>query len=213
MQYRVRVTDGLKRSVDVVASLLGLFILSPLLFSIGIAIKLDTPGPVFYRGKRAGRYEKPFRIFKFRTMVEDAEKVGGPSTAYNDVRLTQTGKFLRRYKLDELPQLLNILVGQMSFVGPRPQVEEYTKRYNTEEKIILSIRPGLTDYASLRFINLDKILGDDRVDERYAREIEPEKNRLRLKYVRERSTWVDFRILAETCLKLTKLRSLWNTKD
>jgi lipopolysaccharide/colanic/teichoic acid biosynthesis glycosyltransferase len=115
-------------------------------------------------------------------MVPNAERIGGPSTGLNDPRLTKLGTFLRKYKLDELPQLINVLKGDMSIVGPRPQVEEYTKLYNDEEKIILSVKPGITDYASIRFINLDQILGDANVDEKYLREIEPEKNKLRIKY-------------------------------
>jgi len=144
-------------------------------------------------------------------MVGNAEKIGGPSTALNDSRLTRIGRFLRKYKLDELPQLINIILGEMSFVGPRPQVEEYTRLYNEEEKIILSAKPGLTDYASIRFVNLDKILGDGQVDEKYYREIEPEKNRLRIKYVKNRSMWVDLKIVVQTLISLFKIRSLWNT--
>lgn len=154
----------------------------------------------------------PFRIFKFRTMVVDAEKIGGPSTALNDPRLTRIGKFLRKYKIDELPQLINILTGEMSFVGPRPQVEKYTKLYNDEEQIILSVHPGLTDYASIELINLDQILGDDAVDEKYLREIEPEKNRLRMKYAREHSFLIDFKIILMTLTQMFKIESLWNIK-
>jgi lipopolysaccharide/colanic/teichoic acid biosynthesis glycosyltransferase len=144
-------------------------------------------------------------------MVLDAETKGGHSTAMNDPRLTRIGKSLRRYKLDELPQLINVLIGEMSVVGPRPQVEKYTSLYNEEEKTILSVRPGLTDYASIRFINLDKILGDEEVDRKYREEIEPEKNRLRLKYVLERSFLVDMKIIVLTVSSLLRIRSLWNT--
>ena len=146
-------------------------------------------------------------------MAENAEKIGGPSTALNDPRLTRTGRFLRKYKLDELPQLINIILGEMSLVGPRPQVEQYTRLYNEEEKLILSVRPGLTDYASIKFINLDEILGDGEVDEKYFREVEPEKNRLRIRYVKECSLWVDLRIILQTLLSLFKIRSLWNTQN
>jgi len=155
----------------------------------------------------------PFRIFKFRTMVVDAENIGGPSTALNDPRLTGIGKFLRKYKIDELPQFINILTGEMSFVGPRPQVEKYTKLYNDEEQIILTVRPGLTDYASIKFINLDQILGDESVDERYLKEIEPEKNKLRLKYAKEHSFWIDIKIVLMTLIQMLKIQTLWNIKD
>lgn len=146
-------------------------------------------------------------------MVINAEKIGGPSTALNDLRLTIIGKFLRKYKLDELPQLINILRGEMSFVGPRPQVEQYTKLYNDEEKIILSVKPGVTDYASIKFINLDKILGDEKVDNKYLQEIEPQKNKLRIKYAKEHTLWVDFKIVFQTVIHLFKIKSLWNIED
>jgi lipopolysaccharide/colanic/teichoic acid biosynthesis glycosyltransferase len=202
----------IKRILDFFFALIALIFLFPFLTLVAIAIKINSPGPILYRGVRTGINGKSFKILKFRTMVKDAEKIGGPSTALNDPRLTEIGKFLRKYKIDELPQLINILLGEMSFVGPRPQVEKYTSLYSGEEKFILSVRPGLTDYASIRFINLDKILGDENVDEKYKKEIEPEKNRLRIKYVREQSLWTDFKILSQTFISLFKINSLWNTK-
>jgi len=203
----------IKRLFDIVFSFLGIIILSPFLILAAILIKIDSSGPVFYRPLRVGKNGKKFRVFKFRTMVENAEKLGGPSTAFKDVRMTKIGKFLRRYKADELPQLINILKSEMSVVGPRPQVEEYTSKYTGEQKLILSVKPGLTDYASIEFINLDKILGDENVDEKYRREIEPRKNELRLRYVKEHSFWIDLKIIFRTVLKLVQLRKLWNTKD
>ncbi|MDD5606580.1 MAG: sugar transferase, partial [Candidatus Pacebacteria bacterium] len=134
----------IKRLFDIIFSLLGLIILLPFFVLTTILIKKDSKGSVFYRGIRSGKNGKPFKIFKFRTMVENAEKIGGPSTGFNDFRFTKLGKFLRRYKIDELPQLINILKGEMSMVGPRPQVEEYTKQYKGEDKMILSVKPGLT---------------------------------------------------------------------
>jgi lipopolysaccharide/colanic/teichoic acid biosynthesis glycosyltransferase len=203
----------LKRFFDFFFAIFGLLLLAPILFIAATLVKLDSPGPVFYRGIRTGKEGIPFRIFKFRTMVANAEALGGPSTALNDVRLTRTGKFLRKYKLDELPQLINILHGEMSFVGPRPQVEEYTKLYNEKETLILSVKPGLTDYASLRFINLDEILGDENVDDKYQTEVEPEKNQLRLKYVREQSFSTDFKIIFKTILMMFKTSLSWNTRN
>ncbi|GAG61313.1 unnamed protein product, partial [marine sediment metagenome] len=141
------------------------------------------------------------------------EKLGGPSTGLNDPRLTRVGRFLRKYKLDELPQLINILKGEMSVVGPRPQVEEYTKRYTKEEKIILSVKPGLTDYASIEFIDLDKVLGDKNVDRKYRTEIEPRKNILRIKYAKKHSFLLDLKIIFLTILKILQIKQLWNTKD
>ena len=167
----------LKRIFDFTMALCAIILLWPLLLMIAALIRIQSPGPIFYRGVRSGIHGNSFRIFKFRTMVPNAEKIGGPSTALNDPRLTPAGKFLRKYKLDEFPQLINILIGDMSFVGPRPQVEKYTKLYSGDEMFILTVKPGLTDYASIHFINLDAILGDENVDEKYLREIEPEKNR------------------------------------
>jgi len=146
-------------------------------------------------------------------MVNDAEKIGGPSTALNDPRLTKIGKFLRKYKVDELPQFVNILQGKMSVVGPRPQVEGYTKLYDDDEKIILSVKPGLTDYASIKFINLDQVLGDESVDEKYLKEIEPQKNKLRMKYAKEHSFWIDIKIILMTFMQMLKIQTLWNIKD
>jgi lipopolysaccharide/colanic/teichoic acid biosynthesis glycosyltransferase len=202
-----------KRLADLFFALIIMVFLSPILLIISVMIKTQSIGPVFYRGARTGQFGRPFRIFKFRTMVENAEKVGGPSSAFNDPRFTKIGKILRRYKLDELPQLINILKGEMSFVGPRPQVEEYTSKYEGEEKMILSVKPGLTDYASIEFINLDKILGDENVDEKYRKEVEPRKNELRLKYVKEKSFWTDIRIIFRTVVKFFKLKKLWSIED
>jgi lipopolysaccharide/colanic/teichoic acid biosynthesis glycosyltransferase len=211
MNYPARLL-ALKRIFDIATSSIALLALCPLFAMIAVTVKLSGPGPIFYRGVRSGLHGKPFHIFKFRTMVTNAEEIGGPSTALHDPRLTSVGKILRKYKMDEFPQLFNILRGDMSFVGPRPQVEKYTKLYSGEEKIILSVRPGLTDYASIQFINLDAILGDDNVDEKYLREIEPEKNNLRIQYVRNLSFWTDMKILFLTFLQLFKIRSRWNTQ-
>ncbi|MFA6145777.1 MAG: sugar transferase [Patescibacteria group bacterium] len=200
-----------KEIFDKIFSFLGLIFFLPLFLLIGVLIKIDSRGPIFYRGVRTGRFGKPFRIYKFRTMVTNAEKIGGPTTANNDSRVTKIGKFLRKYKIDELPQLINIFCGEMSFVGPRPQVEECTKRYNEKEKIILSVKPGLTDYASIEFVNLGEILGDGNVYEKYLREVEPKINSLRIKYIRERSFWVDIKIIFLTFLKI--LKKIWNIKN
>ena len=199
-----------KRCFDVLVSLIALIVLSPVLVFLALIIKCESRGPIFYRGIRSGLNGTPFRILKFRTMVPDAEKIGGPSTGLNDARLTRTGAFLRKYKLDELPQFINVLSGTMSIVGPRPQVEQYTKLYNDEEKVILSVKPGITDYASLHFINLDQLLGDHNVDDRYRQEIEPVKNRLRIKYATEQSFLVDCKIILHTILRVLKIESAWN---
>lgn len=212
-KIKQKINDFTKRAFDIGASLIGLIALSPVMFFTAILIKLNSPGSVFYRGARIGRHRRPFKIFKFRTMVMNAENLGGSSTAHDDPRLTKIGKFLRKYKIDELPQLMNVLRGEMSIVGPRPQVEKYIGLYNEEEKIILTVRPGLTDYASIEFINLDKILGNERVDEKYLKEIEPRKNILRMEYIKKHSLWVDCKILFQTFVQFFKIKSLWNIRN
>ena len=189
----------MKRLMDFGVSLLGLALLSPILLATAILIKLDSRGPVFYRGVRVGRHGNPFRIFKFRTMVVNADKIGGSSTPEDDPRLTRIGSSLRKYKLDELPQLFNVLAGEMSLVGPRPQVSWAVERYSVEEKELLKVRPGITDYASLRFRNEGEILrGSADPDKDYWEKVQPEKMRLSLAYVRNQSFWLDCRILMET---------------
>jgi lipopolysaccharide/colanic/teichoic acid biosynthesis glycosyltransferase len=191
-----------KRCLDVVLSVVAIALLSPVVIAVAALIKITSPGPVLYRGLRAGRDGKNFHILKFRTMVVDAEKKGGASTAVDDPRLTRVGRLLRKYKLDELPQFFNVLGGSMSLVGPRPQVLSYTDKYQGEERLILNVRPGITDLASLYFSDMDKVLGSGDVDAKYAKEIEPVKNVLRLRYVKEASLFLDLRILVETVLKL-----------
>jgi lipopolysaccharide/colanic/teichoic acid biosynthesis glycosyltransferase len=197
----------IKRCFDIVAATTAIIVLLPVLIAVALMVKLTSSGPALYKGSRTGRFGVPFRILKFRTMVVDAEQLGGPSTALNDRRLTPVGKSLRKYKLDELPELLNIIRGEMSVVGPRPQVKMYTDLYSEEEQAILSVRPGLTDYATIEFVHMDQVLGDDDVDEKYRTEIEPAKNKLRLKYVKERSLLVDLRIVARTIFRLLGLAS------
>ena len=203
----------LKRPIDVAMAFVALGAASPLILVIACLVKCSDMGPIFYRGVRSGLHGEPFRLYKFRTMAPNAENVGGPSTGLNDPRLTQIGRRLRKYKLDEIPQLLNILSGDMSFVGPRPQVEKYTRLYSGDEKVILEVRPGLTDYASIRFINLDQILGDIDVDAKYLNEIEPEKNKLRVRYAKEISFATDAKIFFHTLRSLLTIRSTWNTDN
>ncbi|GMT48224.1 MAG: glycosyl transferase [bacterium] len=201
--------DGfLKRTFDIITSLLGLVLLGPLIFFLIIFIKFDSPGPAFYRGERVGRFGNSFRIFKFRTMVADAGKLGGPSTASDDPRITRVGRFLRQYKLDELPQLVNVLKGEMSIVGPRPEVLMEVETYTNEERRILEVRPGITDWASLTFHNEGEILkGSPDPHQVYREKIKPEKMRLALKYIDERSFLTDIKIILETLLTLLKTRA------
>ncbi len=188
-----------KRLFDIAFSLLGLTALSPLLFVLAILIKKEDGGSVFYRGLRIGRQGVPFKVFKFRTMVSNAEKMGGPSTAGDDPRITGIGRFLRKYKLDELPQLINVLKGEMSFVGPRPEVPHYVNMLTKEERAILSVRPGITDWASIWNSDEGAILsGNPDPEKAYMEKIRPEKIRLQLKYVRERSFFIDLKIIFQT---------------
>ncbi|HVB56307.1 MAG TPA: sugar transferase [Candidatus Acidoferrales bacterium] len=189
----------MKRAFDFGSSLIGLIALTPLTLALVIVVTLDSRGPIFYRGVRVGRYGKLFRIFKFRTMVQNAEKLGASSTPEDDPRVTRVGRFLRKYKMDELPQLLNVIRGEMSLVGPRPQLLWAVERYSPEEKEVLSVRPGITDYASLRFRNEGEILrGSMDPDKDYFDKIHPEKMRLSLEYVRRQSFWLDCDILVRT---------------
>jgi lipopolysaccharide/colanic/teichoic acid biosynthesis glycosyltransferase len=179
----------------------GLVVASPALLAIWARIKLDGDGPAFYGGRRVGMGGREFRMYKFRSMVPNADKVGGPNTPDDDPRLTRTGRFLRRYKLDELPQLFNVLKGDMSFVGPRPQVPTEVAQYTVEERELLLVRPGITDWASLRFSNEGEILkGHDDPDRAYAELIRPEKMRLGLEYVRSGRFGDDLKIIAQTAL-------------
>ncbi len=189
----------MKRLFDAVISVVGLIVLTPLLVAVALAIKAESAGPVFYRGLRAGRDGKPFRIFKFRTMVMNADKIGGPSSSADDPRITRVGGFLRRYKVDELPQLLNVLRGEMSLVGPRPEVLQEVQLYTEEEKRLLEVRPGITDWASIRFRNEGEILrGSVDPHAAYREKIRPEKIRLGLEYVERRSFLTDCKIIAST---------------
>ena len=189
-----------KRLIDILLAVIGLVFIWPILLVCAVAVKLSSPGPVLYLGKRTGRYSIPFKIFKFRSMREDAERTGGTTTGKNDTRITSVGKFLRKYKLDELPQLFNVLRGEMSFVGPRPEVAEYTEMYSVEEQEILSVRPGITDLSSLTFSDLQSHVGSENPDEAFRRYVLPQKNRLRLKYAREHTILMDFIILMKTVL-------------
>ena len=189
----------MKRAFDLIFSAVGLVLLAPLLVALAFLVKLGTRGPVFYRGVRVGWREKPFRIFKFRTMVVDAEKLGGASTPGDDPRVTPVGRLLRKYKLDELPQLFNVMKGEMSLVGPRPQVPWAVAQYTQDERAVLHVRPGITDYASVRFRDEGEILrGSQNPDKDYFEKIHPEKMRLSLEYIRKQSLRLDCQILAMT---------------
>jgi lipopolysaccharide/colanic/teichoic acid biosynthesis glycosyltransferase len=205
----------IKRCLDIAASIIALIVSAPLLFTISVLIKVDSEGPIFYCGERVGRFGKPFKILKFRTMVVNAEKLGPSSTKEDDPRIRKIGMLLRELKLDELPQIFNILMGDMSLVGPRPQVLWAVETYSEEErKIILSVRPGITDYASIKFCNEGAILkGSADPDRDYMEKIHPEKTRLAMQYVKDRSFKIDLKILYETLLTLIKKRDVYGKKE
>ena len=190
-----------KRAMDIVLSAAALCVLWPVLLLIALAIVVDDPGPVFYRQVRVGRGGKPFRIFKFRTMVVDADKKGLSITVGRDSRITRVGAFLRRTKLDELAQLLNVLCGQMSFVGPRPEVPRYVELYTPYQRQVLLVRPGITDYASIAYRNENDLLaGADDPERMYIETIMPDKIELNMKYLREISPLTDVRLMLRTVL-------------
>jgi len=192
----------IKRLFDIIFSFFGLLLASPLLALIALGIKIDSSGPVFYRGKRMGRGGRVFRVFKFRTMIVDAEKLGGPSTSADDPRLTKFGAFLRKHNLDELPQLINVLKGEMSFVGPRPEVPSEVETYDGETKrIILSVKPGMTDLATLRNLHEEEVLrGALDPHQAYREKIKPQKIKLAKEYVKNQSFWLDIRIIIKTLI-------------
>jgi lipopolysaccharide/colanic/teichoic acid biosynthesis glycosyltransferase len=195
----------MKRIFDIAVSFVGLLILSPLLFVIALLIKLESRGPVFYRGERVGKDGKIFRIYKFRSMIVDADKAGGSTTSSGDPRVTGVGKVVRKFKLDELSQLINVLFGDMSIVGPRPQVQWAVNTYNEEERRILQLRPGITDWASIKFHNEGEIIANSGMadsDEAYMKLIHPEKTRLQLRYLKEHNIWIDIQIISQTVATL-----------
>ncbi len=195
-----------KRGFDLVAATLGLILLSPLYAAIALGVRLSSPGPILYRGERVGKDGKTFNVLKFRTMVVGSERLGH-TTALGDARLTRNGAFLRQYKLDELPQLINVIRGEMSLVGPRPEVEIHTNEYSAEERRILEVRPGITDYASIRFVDHEDVIGKGSPEDAhraFVTKIRTEKNRLRLLYVERRTFIEDIRILMRTVAALVR---------
>lgn len=200
-----------KRLFDLIFAALLLAVCSPLILVIAALISMEHKGPVFYRAVRSGLFGVPFKIWKFRTMVVGADK-GSGTTALNDPRITKLGSFLRASKLDELPQLFNVLVGEMSFVGPRPQLPEYTARYIGDEKLILSVKPGITDFSSVEFADLQAAVGSTDAGKVYDEVVLPRQMELRLRYVRERSFALDLYLIAKTAWVLcAKMLGFGNT--
>ena len=188
----------IKRVLDILISGVALLILWPFYLVVAALIAAEDGCPVFYRAQRGGYRGQTFRICKFRTMVKNADKIGGGTTSLHDPRITKIGNFLRKTKMDELPQLGQVFLGKMSLVGPRPELLQYVEQYQGEELDILQVRPGITDYSSVEFINLDEIVGDSNADEMYEKYVLKKKNALRVKY-------------AHTVSLKTDLDILWNT--
>ncbi|PCJ81375.1 MAG: glycosyl transferase [Flavobacteriales bacterium] len=193
----------MKRFFDIICSFFGLIFLSPLFLLISILIRFDSKGTVFYKQLRVGKNGKDFQLYKFRTMVEDADKKGDITTSDKDSRITHIGRFLRKHKFDEFPQLLNVLKGEMSLVGPRPELRKYVEMYREEQKNVLSVLPGITDYASLKFSNENELLGKaENPQEYYIRQIMPVKLKLNLKYIEDRGFFTDLKIIFATLKKI-----------
>ena len=189
----------LKRLFDIVFSVVGLVVLSPVLLVLAVVVKVSDGGAVLYRQARVGQFGKAFRIVKFRTMVVDAERVGLGITKDGDPRITRVGRFLRKTKLDELPQLWNVLRGEMSFVGPRPEVPQYVAKYTLEQRRVLELKPGITDLATLEFRNEEVLLrGAADTEEFYVRYCVPRKVELNLAYAARASVWEDTKIILRT---------------
>jgi lipopolysaccharide/colanic/teichoic acid biosynthesis glycosyltransferase len=196
----------LKRVFDILFSLLVLIFISPFFIIVAIFIKFTSKGPVFYRQIRVGKNGIDFRIFKFRTMFTDSDKGSLITVGGRDKRITSLGYWLRRYKLDELPQFLNVLVGEMSIVGPRPEVRRYVEMYNKEQFQVLSVRPGITDYASVKFSNESELLAlAYDAETEYVNNIMPAKLQLNLEYIRKRSFAEDLKIIIQTVGKIVTL--------
>ena len=191
-----------KRIFDFIASLLALIILFPFLLFISLFILLDSKGGIFYRQIRIGKNQREFGLLKFRSMRPNSDKAS-QITIGNDNRITKIGHFLRKYKLDEIPQLLNILGGDMSIVGPRPEVPKYVKMYSTEQLKVLFVKPGLTDYASIEYLDEQKLLGaSDDPEKTYIEEVMPAKLKLNLKYINDRTFFLDIKLIFRTIFKL-----------
>jgi lipopolysaccharide/colanic/teichoic acid biosynthesis glycosyltransferase len=203
----------MKRLFDILVAAIGLVLLSPVFLLIGILIRLDSRGPILFRQERIGKGFKPFRIYKFRTMTQDAPQMGSLITSGEDPRITRIGRFLRRTKVDELPQLINIVKGEMSLVGPRPEVPRYVEVFRNDYEEILKVRPGITDLASLKYRDEATILAKAHdPEEEYRLRVLPEKIRLAKEYIQQSSLLFDGRLILRTLVKLFVLERLSKKK-
>ena len=193
------------RFFDLLFSFLGLIVLSPFFLLTALLIAADSRGGVFYCQTRVGRNGKDFRLYKFRTMASGSDKKGLITVGAKDARITKVGYFLRKYKLDELPQLINVLKGEMSLVGPRPEVRKYVEMYTPEQRRVLSVRPGITDYASIEYVDENRILGEaEDPDKAYIEKIMPDKIRYNMRYIEHKSVREYFKIIFLTFWSIVK---------
>jgi lipopolysaccharide/colanic/teichoic acid biosynthesis glycosyltransferase len=201
----------IKRAFDVIVSLLVIVIALPLWLAVAIAIKLDSLGPVFYRGPRIGKDGKPFSIYKFRTMLEDAQQRGPGITQQDDPRIIQVGRFLRKLKIDEMPQLINVLKGEMSIVGPRPEDPRYVAHYTPEQRHVLSVRPGMASPAFIKYRHEEELLAaaSEDVEQVYLTQILPEKLRMDLEYIEQQSFTLDLVVLIQAAFSLFATADRW----
>lgn len=195
----------MKRIFDIVCSIIILILFFPIGLVISIFILLESRGGIFYRQERIGRYGKPFKLFKFRSMRKNADKSGKLTVGMNDSRITKTGYFIRRFKLDEFPQFINVISGDMSIVGPRPEVKEYVNLYTDEQRVILNVRPGITDIASLEYFEENKLLGQsDNPQKTYIEEIMPAKIELNKHYLSNPTLGNDLKIMWKTFMRIIR---------
>ena len=195
----------MKRLFDIIASACGLLVLSPLFLILALWIKLDSQGPVFYKQIRVGRFNKDFQLYKFRSMRMGSDKKGLITVGDRDPRITKSGYFIRKYKLDEFPQLINVLKGDMSLVGPRPEVRKYVAMYTPEQMCVLDVRPGITDLASIRYRNENELLAKaEDPDKYYIEVIMQDKLRINLEYVENHSFWYDIKLIFQTFYAIVK---------
>ena len=193
----------IKRIFDITFSILGLLVISPALILIAIIIKIDSQGPILYIQDRVGIFNTDFKIYKFRTMYIESDKLGDLTLGDEDARVTKVGYYLRKYKLDELPQLINVLIGNMSFVGPRPEIRKYVNYYSQEDMEILNIKPGITGYASMKYVNVAEILENSENPEKvYIEEIMPDKIKINKLYIKNNNIFIDFKIIIKTIYKM-----------
>ena len=193
----------LKRIFDIISSAIGLLMLSPFLIILAIAIVIESKGGVFYMQTRVGKNNKDFRLFKFRSMAVGSDKKGLLTVGTNDSRITKVGLIIRKYKLDEFAQLINVLIGNMSLVGPRPEVRKYVEMYNAEQMKVLNVKPGITDYASLQYFDENEILAkSENPEQSYINEVMPHKLQLNMKYINNNNLLVDLKLIMKTIAKI-----------